>query len=82
MQKAEAARAASAAMDTLTELERQVLRLRYGIGTAEHARVEIGTKLNIALRQVSRIQATALQKLHRLARMDVHLQSLLTRLLT
>ena len=51
-------------MSSLADREREVLRLRYGLGTdREYTLEEIGRKLAITRERVRQIEARALQKL-------------------
>jgi RNA polymerase primary sigma factor len=52
------------AMAPLTDREREVLRLRYGLGTdREHTLEEIGRHLSVTRERVRQIESRALQKL-------------------
>ena len=52
------------ALAPLTEREREVLRLRYGLGTdREHTLEEIGRQLSVTRERVRQIESRALQKL-------------------
>ena len=51
-------------MESLTEREREVLRLRYGLGgDREHTLEEVGRRLSITRERVRQIQAAALAKM-------------------
>ena len=51
-------------MAPLTDREKEVLRLRYGLGTdREHTLEEIGKHLSVTRERVRQIESRALQKL-------------------
>jgi RNA polymerase sigma factor (sigma-70 family) len=55
------------ALDTLAEREREILRLRFGIGDgAEQTLEEIGTRFSLTRERIRQIEIAALRKLHRL----------------
>ena len=63
------ARSVQALLVTLTERERAVLRLRFGIGVnADHTLEEIGRRYGVTRERVRQIEANALRKLERRAR--------------
>ncbi|HEY3158790.1 MAG TPA: sigma-70 family RNA polymerase sigma factor, partial [Vicinamibacterales bacterium] len=52
------------AMAPLSDREKEVLRLRYGLGTdREHTLEEIGRRLSVTRERVRQIESRALQKL-------------------
>jgi RNA polymerase primary sigma factor len=52
------------AMASLTDREREVMRLRYGLGTErEHTLEEIGRRLSITRERVRQLEAKALKKM-------------------
>jgi RNA polymerase primary sigma factor len=54
------------ALATLTDKEREVLRLRFGIGTeVEHTLEEIGARFSLTRERIRQIEAAALRKLRR-----------------
>lgn len=54
------------ALDVLSEREREILRLRYGIGTGEERTLEeIGRRLSITRERVRQLEARALEKIRR-----------------
>jgi RNA polymerase primary sigma factor len=51
-------------LEPLTDREKEVLRLRYGLGTdREHTLEEIGRRLSVTRERVRQIEARALTKL-------------------
>ena len=51
-------------LEPLTDREKEVLRLRYGLGTdREHTLEEIGRRLSVTRERVRQIEARALSKL-------------------
>jgi RNA polymerase primary sigma factor len=55
------------ALDTLGEREREILRLRFGIGNgAEQTLEEIGSRFSLTRERIRQIEIAALRKLHRL----------------
>jgi RNA polymerase sigma factor (sigma-70 family) len=59
------------ALDTLSEREREVLRLRFGIGNArEHTLEEIGGRFSLTRERIRQIELAALRKLQRLRHGD------------
>lgn len=54
------------ALDLVSEREREILRLRYGIGTGEERTLEeIGRRLSITRERVRQLEARALEKIRR-----------------
>ena len=54
------------ALDVVSEREREILRLRYGIGTGEERTLEeIGRRLSITRERVRQLEARALEKIRR-----------------
>jgi RNA polymerase primary sigma factor len=57
------------ALNALSEKEREVLRLRFGIGTdQEHTLEDIGTRFGLTRERIRQIETRALRKLRRLPR--------------
>ena len=52
-----------AIIDTLPSREREIVRLRYGIGARSHTQIEVAKKLGISRSYVSRIEKKALGKI-------------------
>jgi RNA polymerase sigma factor (sigma-70 family) len=62
--RGELAKEVEQAMEPLTEREREVLRLRYGLGLdREHTLEEVGRRLSITRERVRQIQAGAVAKM-------------------
>jgi RNA polymerase primary sigma factor len=56
------------ALATLSDKEREILRLRFGIGTdREYTLEEIGERFSVTRERIRQIEATALRKLGRVA---------------
>ncbi len=56
-------------MDALDEREREVLRLRYGLGVdREYSREEIGRRLSLSRERIRQIELTAVAKMRRMSR--------------
>ena len=53
------------ALDSLSERERQVLRLHFGIGDGEHTLEEIGSRFSLTRERIRQIELQALRKLQR-----------------
>jgi RNA polymerase primary sigma factor len=52
------------AMEPLTDREREVMRLRYGLGTPrEHTLEEIGRRLSLTRERIRQIEARAVRKM-------------------
>lgn len=52
----------------LLEREREIIRLRYGIGTKTHTQIEVAQKLNISRSYVSRIEKKAIGKISKVVK--------------
>jgi RNA polymerase primary sigma factor len=57
------ARQIQRALATLSEKQREVVRLRFGLGDGEHTLEQIGRRLGVTRERIRQIEATALQKL-------------------
>jgi RNA polymerase primary sigma factor len=51
------------ALSALTPREERILRMRFGVGEAEHTLVEVGRKFSVSRERVRQIEARALKKL-------------------
>jgi RNA polymerase primary sigma factor len=68
----ERARHVQRALGRLTEREREVLRLRFGLGTdREHTLEEVGARLSLTRERIRQIEAKALAKLRQLPHQDL-----------
>jgi RNA polymerase primary sigma factor len=57
-------RQTSAVLQTLTQREEQVLRLRFGVGEkSEHTLEEVGKSFNVTRERIRQIESKALRKL-------------------
>ena len=59
-----AAQIYEAVCSDLSEREREIVNMRYGIGTRIHTQLEVAGKLNISRSYISRIEKKALQKIY------------------
>ena len=59
----EAAEVVNEMLETLTPRESRVLRMRFGIGCAEHTLEEAGKKLNVTKERIRQIEAQAIRKM-------------------
>jgi RNA polymerase primary sigma factor len=64
--RGDTARQVTRALATLSDREREILKLRFGIGTDhEHTLEEVGTRLSLTRERIRQIEAEALRKLGR-----------------
>ncbi len=56
-------------LDTLTPREARVLRMRFGIGCAEHTLEEVGKKLNVTRERIRQMEDKAMRKMKHPSRM-------------
>jgi RNA polymerase primary sigma factor len=64
--RGDTARQVARALATLSDREREIIRLRFGVGTDhEHTLEEIGTRLSLTRERIRQIEAATLRKLSR-----------------